>query len=86
MNYRDEVPSGTDLDPNKEGDANTLVNAKLGYRFAEDKYEISLWAKNAFDEDYKSGGFNSVLREGSISSFHKEPRTYGLTFRANFDS
>jgi len=85
VNHRDENPSGTDNDPNKEGPSYTLANARVGYRFSEDKYEVSLWAKNAFDEDYRNGAFNSVLREGSLSSYHTEPRTYGLTFRANFD-
>ena len=27
---------------------------------------------------------NSVIREGSLSGYITEPRTYGLTFRANF--
>lgn len=85
VNYRDENPSGTDNDPNKEGDSYTLANVRIGFRFADDKYDVSLWAKNAFDEEYRNGAFNSVVREGSLSAYHTEPRTYGLTFRANFD-
>jgi iron complex outermembrane receptor protein len=84
VSYRDENPSGTDLDPNKAADSYSLTNIKVGYRFAEDKYEISAWAKNAFDEDFTNGAFNSVIREGSLTAYHTEPRTYGLTFKANF--
>ncbi|MBO6558430.1 MAG: TonB-dependent receptor [Pseudomonadales bacterium] len=85
VNYRDDIPSGTDNDPNKGADGYTLANVRVGYLFGGDKYDLSLWAKNAFDEDYRDGGFNSVLREGSLSGYYTEPRTYGLTFRVNFD-
>ncbi len=85
VSYRDENPSGTDNDPNKFADSYTLTNVRVGYRFAEDKYEISAWAKNAFDEDFRNGAFNSVIREGSLTAYHTEPRTYGLTFKANFN-
>jgi len=85
VNRRGDNPSGTDNDPNKEGPAYTLANVRVGYRFTDEKYEVSLWAKNVFDEDYRNGAFNSVIREGSLTSYHTEPRTYGLTFRANFD-
>lgn len=84
FNWRDEIPSGTDNDPNKEGDSTSLANVRIGYRFGGDRYDLSVWAKNAFDEDYREGGFNSVIREGSLSAYITEPRTYGLTFRANF--
>lgn len=85
ISYRDDLPAGTDNDPNKEGDARTLSNINLGYRFADGKYTVTLWGKNVFDEDYQRGGFNSVIRQGSLSAFHTDPATYGLTFRANFD-
>jgi outer membrane receptor protein involved in Fe transport len=57
----------------------------IGYSFAAGKYDASVWAKNITDKDYRVSAFNSVLREGSLSAYHEEPRTYGLTFRANFD-
>ena len=72
-------------DPNKQADSYTLANVRVGYLFAGEKYDVSIWAKNVFDEEYHNGGFNSVVREGSLSAYHTEPRTYGLTFRVNFD-
>ena len=85
VNHRDDIPSGTDNDPNKQADSYTLANVRVGYLFAGEKYDVSIWAKNVFDEEYHNGGFNSVVREGSLSAYHTEPRTYGLTFRVNFD-
>ncbi len=82
VNWRDDNPAGTDNDPNKFADSYTLTNLRLGYRFAADRYDVSLWAKNLFDEDFSAGGFNSVIREGSLSEYHTEPRTWGVTLRA----
>ncbi|MEM9622195.1 MAG: TonB-dependent receptor [Pseudomonadota bacterium] len=82
INWRDENPSGVDNDPNKYADAYTLTNLRLGYRFGADRYDVSLWGKNIFDEDYTNGAFNSVIREGSLTEYHTEPRTWGLTLRA----
>jgi len=84
VSWRGDNPSGTDIDPNKEADAYTLANARLGYRFSADRYDVSLWAKNLFDEDYRNGAFNSVIREGSLSAYHTEPRTWGVTLRATY--
>lgn len=85
VNHLDDIATGTDNDPNKQVDAYTLANVRIGYLFADEKYDISIWAKNVFEEEYQNGGFNSVVREGTLSAYHIEPRTYGLTFRANFD-
>jgi iron complex outermembrane receptor protein len=85
VSHKDDMLIGNDNDLNKEADAYTLVNLHIGYSFAEGKYDVSVWAKNITDEDYRVSAFNSVLREGSLSAYHAEPRTYGLTFRANFD-
>jgi len=85
VSHKDDMLIGNDNDLNKEADAYTLANLHIGYSFAEGKYDVSVWAKNITDEDYRVSAFNSVLREGSLSAYHAEPRTYGLTFRANFD-
>ena len=83
-NWRDDMFIGNDNDPNKIADSSGIANVKIGYRFNEDRYDISLWAKNAFDKDHRTSAFNSVIREGSLSAYHLEPRTFGLTFRANY--
>ena len=82
VNWKDDNPSGTDNDPNKFADSYALTNLRLGYRFGADRYDVSLWAKNLLDEDYTNGAFNSVIREGSLTEYHTEPRTWGVTLRA----
>ncbi len=84
VNWKDDNPSGTDLDSNKEADDYTVANVRRGYLFSGDKYDISIWGKNVFDEDYSYGGFNSVIREGSLTAYHTEPATWGVTLRATY--
>ena len=83
-NWRGDMLIGNDNDPNKLAKTRGIFNAKLSYRFDENRYEISVWAKNAFDKDYRESAFNTVIREGSLSAFHTEPRTFGATFRFVF--
>ena len=85
ISHKDDMMIGNDNDPNKEAEAYTVANLHIGYTFADGKYDVSAWAKNIADEDYRYSAFNSVIREGSLSGYFAEPRTYGLTLRANFD-
>ncbi len=84
VRWSSSIVGGNDNDPNKGFDAFTLVNLRAGVIFSEGKYDLSLWAKNLFDEDFRGGGFNSVGREGSLTAYHTEPRTWGGTIRARF--
>ena len=82
-NWRDEMFIGNDNDPNKATDSFGIANVKVGYRFNDDRYDVAIWAKNAFDEDHRTSAFNSVIREGSLTGYHLEPRTVGITLRAS---
>jgi outer membrane receptor protein involved in Fe transport len=82
-NWRDEMFIGNDNDPNKATDSFGIANVKVGYRFNDDRYDVAFWAKNAFDEDHRTSAFNSVIREGSLTGYHLEPRTVGITLRAS---
>lgn len=57
-----------------EDNGYALVNLKTGYRF--NRYDISIWCKNLFDEEYaqkkvKSNGY-TLVEDG-------EPMTFGIT-------
>lgn len=54
--YKDEVYFFPDLDPDLTADDYTLVNASIGIRSADDTWEIMLWGKNIFDEEYLRNG------------------------------
>lgn len=83
VSYRDDTEAGNDNDPNKVIPSYTLVNLRLGVAI-NDRYDVSVWAKNLFDDDYHGGSFNSVIREGTLTAYITEPRTWGATLRATF--
>ncbi|NIB38817.1 TonB-dependent receptor [Pseudomaricurvus alkylphenolicus] len=68
----ESVGSGGDSD-----DAFTLVNVQTTFYPPHERWSLSLWLNNLFDEYYLSGG----LRSGdSIVAVEAPPRFYGLTF------
>lgn len=84
VRWNDDTPYGADGDDDKMRDSYTLVNASLGLISIDGRYEIVLWGRNLEDEQYFLGVFNAVGREGSLTTYHSEPRTYGITLRTNF--
>lgn len=59
-----------------------LVNARVGVRFEDGRYDLSLWAKNLLDNEYFTGisAANTGLITGSLGA----PRQIGGTFRLTF--
>ncbi len=82
--WTDDTHYGADNDPDKTRDSYSLFNASFGLISADERYEVSIWGRNLTDEVYWLGVFNAVGREGSLSSRHSDPRTYGVTLRTNF--
>jgi iron complex outermembrane recepter protein len=92
--------TGSDLFPQKEEDAFTVVNARVGIRGRDELWAVELWAQNIFNVDYAQVAFNSPFQAGAngapftdpqypggrqlFSAFLAEPRTYGITLRSRF--
>ena len=78
--------TGSDLLYGKEQDGFILVNARLGLTGIADRFSIEGWAQNLFDVDYSQVAFNTpfVAPQQTYSAFLAEPRTYGVTLRAEF--
>ena len=59
-----------------------ILNARLGLRLANDRWDISVWAKNLTDTHYYTslGGANTGLITGLLG----DPRTFGATLRVKF--
>ena len=56
-----------------------LVNARIGIRDAEARWDLSLWVKNLTDKNYFQT--LSPTAQGSITALIGEPRTIGATLR-----
>ena len=68
----------------REGPSNFVSNAQLSYQFgSEQQFRLSLWGKNIFEEEWIT--FNSPGTAAGADAVQVSlPRTYGLTFRADF--
>ena len=62
----------------------TLVNARAGVSFADERYEIAGFIRNAFDEDYLLDAGNTGGAFGIPTFIPAEPRFYGVQVTARF--
>jgi iron complex outermembrane recepter protein len=70
-----------------KSDSYTLTNARIGYEI--DNWEVYLWGKNIFDEEYATRGFfftnePTYLLPPKEYSRLGDPRQFGLTARMRF--
>ena len=65
-------------------DAVTLVNVNAGLRFADDRFEISAFARNLLNEDVLLDAGNTGGAFGIPSYIPGEPRLYGVRVGAKF--
>lgn len=90
--HTSEYNTGSNLDPRKFQDALTLVNARVGFGAADERWTVELWAQNLTDEEYYQVAFDATLQGSSagavptstVDAFLGAPRTYGLTARFKF--
>ena len=57
-----------------------VLNARIGFRTANGRYDISLWGKNLANTNYYTSRSESTY--GLITATVGDPRTYGVTLRA----
>ena len=69
--------TGSDLDPEKNQDAYTVVNARVGVGASNNRWQVELWGLNIFDEEYFFGAAGFMVRPG-------EPLTARLSARYDF--
>ena len=82
--YIGEVNTGSDLDPEKFREGFGLVNAQVGVRTSDGRYEVVAWGRNLTDRRMNMLVFDSVFQTGSWHTWVNPPRTFGLKVRANF--
>jgi iron complex outermembrane receptor protein len=81
--YRGEQFFSEFNDPVEGTRAYTLLDARLRYRSANDRWSASVWGKNLTDELVESGSF-AVSLSRTIGRTYLPPRTYGVTFEYKF--
>ena len=76
-----ELPTLARPDP-IEQEAVTLVNARAGVSFADRRYEIAGFIRNAFNEDYLLDAGNTGGAFGIPTFIPAEPRFFGVELTA----
>jgi iron complex outermembrane receptor protein len=82
--YRSGVYGTLDASEYSRIPAYSLTNLSTGVRLKAGgaKWDISVWAKNAFDKHYYTSTWNTTF--GAYNAIIGTPRTVGLTARADF--
>jgi outer membrane receptor protein involved in Fe transport len=81
--FTSDYNTGSDLFTEKEQDAYTVVNARLGLRGADQRWSIELWAQNLFDTDYQQVAFNAPFQGGNTIAQVRAFGAQGVTSAAN---
>jgi iron complex outermembrane recepter protein len=62
----------------------SLVNARLSFASVDDKWEVAVFVKNAFDETYFLNILESGVETGKPEGFLAAPRTWGIQIVREF--
>ena len=65
-------------------EANLKVNARIGVTTPDERFSFEVWGNNLTNVVTRNVTFNTPLLGNASSAFVQEPRTYGITARANF--
>ena len=84
VTYRSRIFFEVPNDPVISQGPVTLVNARAGVSFADDRFELAGFIRNAFDEDYLLDAGNTGGAFGIPTFIPTEPRFYGIQLTARF--
>ena len=84
VTYKDDYFVDSDLDPNSLQEGYAKVNLSVGVGTADDRWSVSVYARNLTDEDSYSMIVDSPFSAGIYAGFIEEPRTLGLQARHHF--
>ena len=84
--YMGDHNTGADLDPAKQQEAFTVVNARLilTSRDGANPWTVDLWVQNLTDEEYALTIFDAPLQQAAYNAFIGNPRISGLSVRYDF--
>jgi outer membrane receptor protein involved in Fe transport len=72
------------FDPLRTQEAFTTANVRFSLRDVNEAWQLDVYARNVFDQDYYRRVIPATFQAGSYSAFLGDPRTYGVSLRRNF--
>jgi len=82
--FNSRYNTGADLNPAKRQSAYSLVNARLGVGSSNNRWTLEFWGENLTNEKYYQVIIDTLFQQGALNGYLGDPRTYGVTLRANF--
>ncbi len=82
--YMSEYNTGSDLDPEKQQDGYSVLNARVILGRRDGRWDVELWSQNLTDAEYYQVAFDAPLQTGTWNAFLGAPRTYGVTLRVKY--
>lgn len=81
-NYRSDYYSAANLSIYSKIPAHDITNLQLGVR--DGHWDVSLWARNAFDTHYYVTKGPAAFNSGAISALLGDPQTFGIALKAKY--
>jgi outer membrane receptor protein involved in Fe transport len=82
--YTSSYNTGSDLSPLKVQKDLLLLNGRIGFGAADERWILEVWGQNLTDEQYLQVGFDGPFQPNQIDGFLGAPRTYGATLRLKY--
>ena len=83
FDYQSDYYFDQNENPYTEQTSYMVWNGYITYQW-DDQFEVSLWGKNLFDEEYDELRFDSIAALGAISNLKGESRQIGLSLGYSF--
>ena len=85
VQYIGETMTDGNNEPLKLRESFTFLNFRAGMDFDAWNAQLSVWMRNATDERFYETVFDVPIQDGKLNAYPWEPRTWGVSFRKNFD-
>ena len=82
--YRTDYYSAANLSVYSVVPAHDVTNLQLGVHSDDGHWDVSLWARNAFDEHYFITRGPAAFNSGAVAAQLGDPRTFGVALRAKY--
>jgi iron complex outermembrane recepter protein len=84
VNWRSAQNTTITLDPTAWISAYALVNARVGIRLAQGRYDLQLWSDNLLNKAYYINMLGLTKSTGLVQGYPGNPRSFGLRVRTTF--
>ena len=81
--YRGAEYHGFDNRPEEESESRHVLNASVSLHGRDDRWRVSVWARNLLDEEYVATSQDLVELSGQFAYGYGDPRTAGVSFSYN---